>query len=168
MEYQNKAEITALLEKFWNAETTESEELQIRNFFRYGSVPPEFEAFRHYFEAMDGMPVSGGKGLEFAIMAKINQGKKPGKFPVKLFRNLSIAASFALLFATGFYYIWKPEPVILQVQNISENEEIVQAAFQQTQQALFMLSDNITKGEQQMIHLTKFNQAQQRINTEKP
>jgi L-cysteine desulfidase len=79
-----------------------------------------------------------------------------------------LAASLALLFTLGAYNIWKPTPVIQQLNTISENEAIVAAAFDQTREALFMLSSNMKKGEEQMIHLTKFNQAQQRINTEKP
>jgi hypothetical protein len=165
---QNKTEWQALLEKFWDGNTTEAEEEQLRHFFQYAEVPAEWEAYKLYFDALHSKPIAPGQSFDDAIMARISDEKNTGYRSFSLYRNLALAASLALLFTLGAYNIWKPTPVIQQLNTISENEAIVAAAFDQTREALFMLSSNMKKGEEQMIHLTKFNQAQQRINTEKP
>jgi hypothetical protein len=74
MEYPEYTEITALLEKYWSAETSVEEEKLLAAYFRQTTIAPDLEPYRQLFawwgeEAM----LTAGEGLEKKIWEGIRQ-----------------------------------------------------------------------------------------------
>lgn len=66
--------IAALLEKYWQAETTVAEERQLADYFRQPGIPPEWEPWRNvfaYFE--EEAQVRPGKDFESKLLQRIQQ-----------------------------------------------------------------------------------------------
>ena len=107
--------IAALLEKYWQAETTVEEERQLAEYFRQPVIPAEWEPWRNifaYFEAE--AQVTPGKDFEVRLLERIREveaavtdpsilAAQPGPAPVRpLFRRTPWwAAAAVIILALG-------------------------------------------------------------------
>ncbi len=156
-----------LLERFWEGETNEVEEQELKDFFLFGQVPEQLLPYSVYFRSMDASPKTLDQDFDQEMMRRIYNQKRGSFKVINLYRSLAVAASLAALFAIGSLLIWRPTPAQQSLTTICENDKIVNEAFQQTKQALFMLSNNMEKGESQIRQLSKFDKTHQRINATK-
>ena len=126
----NKME--ALLEKYFEGETSIAEENELKNYFSSSSVAPHLEQYKplfgYYAEA---------KNENFEKEIPLISKKKKVAW-------LSIAASIAVLLGAGTY-------VYFNTNEVKENNELgtyenPKEALEATQKALAMLSDNVNVG----------------------
>ena len=158
MEFNNNS-LDHLVERFWSGEASLEEEQQLREMFKYGHVPEGMEDLATYFEAIDEEQVGLSLDASFddKIIKKIeaSSGKK-----VISIRKWFIPIAAALIAAAVFIGVQTDEPSGLAEE---PSKEEVKEAYKQTEQALFLISSKMKKGNQHMLSLNKFNKAQTRI-----
>jgi hypothetical protein len=109
--------VAALLEKYWQAETTVEEERQLADYFRQPVIPPEWEPWRNvfaYFEAE--AQITPDKDFENKLMERIRQLEAAAAPVRSLFRSAPwwVAAAVIILAVgvsrlTGFRRATGPE-----------------------------------------------------------
>ncbi|MGB1033134.1 MAG: hypothetical protein ACPGWM_10975, partial [Flavobacteriales bacterium] len=112
-----------------------------------------------YFEAIEEEQADLTLDASFdeKILEKIEGQSSPKVFSIRKW-FLPIAA--AMIAAAVFIGVQTSEPTPVADQ---PSKEDVQKAYKQTQEALFLISSKMKKGNQHMLSLNKFNQAQSRI-----
>jgi len=101
----NYAQIAALLDKYWEGETSIAEEQQLKQYFQAGNIDPRLQAFVPLFKA-----IAVEKALAF-------QGNVPMQVRSRnlAWRNWTAAASVALIItAGGWWILHKP----VEIQNL--------------------------------------------------
>lgn len=91
----NYAQIAALLDKYWEGETSIAEEQQLKQYFQAGNIDPRLQAFAALFKA-----IAIEKALAF-------QGNVPMQVRSRnlTWRNWTAAASVALILTAGGWWI---------------------------------------------------------------
>jgi hypothetical protein len=130
--------IERLLEKYFEARTTEAEERVLRDYFTGGSVAEhlqEYSALFSYFSAA-------------------REERFTKQVPLKPRRNyyqwISVAASVVLV--AGIYF----------GKDYQEKRQ-AEYAYQQTKKALGLLAQNLDRGTEKMAYLNEFQEAKQKI-----
>ncbi len=111
----NAGEIKRLLERYYNAETSEEEEIELRNFFNQKDVPvdlgDEREIF-NYYDQLSGVQEPSAD-FEKRIMESIgHEVLKDGRSGYRkiLFTYAGIAAGLVILAGTYFFFARESEP----------------------------------------------------------
>lgn len=153
-------QVEALLEKYWNCETSLEEEKQLREYFK-GSVASSMgktaELFR-YFETQRWQ----GVGVNFDREVRKKIAHKPAGRSVKMFVNYArIAAGIAVVIAAGYF-------IHLEVRKANPGSEEdtysdPRVALEETKKALMMISNSFNKAHQQAGKVNMFNEAEQKI-----
>lgn len=130
--------IEKLLQKYLNAETSISEENELRTYFTGKNVAPHLEEYKELFEYF-----TISKNEEFTKTIQL----KPRKLNWKW---LSVAASIVLLISiyTGYE---------------NNQQRKAEKIFNETQVALNMLSSNLNKGNEAILQLQHFEDAKNKI-----
>lgn len=146
----NADRINQLLERYYNAETTEAEEKELKRFFAEEEVPAHLLGEKEMFlqlQAVADAPTP--EGLEERLSKNIDQWEKQERKAERKTRILSlqwiggIAASLLVLVTFG-WYMYEPQPA--RKDTCATPEE----AYIHAQQALAMFSDALNKGKKQM------------------
>jgi hypothetical protein len=135
------AKIEKLLEKYYEAETTLKEEQVLKEYFSKSDVPA------HLIEHKDMFNYFNDSSLETS-----NRSIKLSQRTVAL-RWLSVAAM--LVFFVTVYGLYQ--------QNEAEKEE-ARLAYQETQKALELISQNLNKGAGAVAQLDNFNKGASAIS----
>ena len=130
--------IEKLLSKYFEATTTVAEERELKKFFAREDLPPQLEQYRPMF------------GYLTAASKERFTGKVPLKTRKLYTRWLSVAA-VALLFI-GIYF----------GKDYQEQQQ-AEYAYQQTKNALRLLSANLERGTEKVAYLHEFEEAKQKI-----
>ncbi|HEU4788706.1 MAG TPA: hypothetical protein VFS71_03385 [Flavobacterium sp.] len=146
----NKME--ALLEKYFEGETSIAEENELKDYFSSSNVAPHLEQYR---------PLFG-----YFTEAK-EQKLTNNVFPVSKKRKLawlSIAASIVVLMGVGTY-------TYFNTNSVKENKELgtyddPEEAFEATQKALAMLSDNVNVGVEGVQYLQVYEVTKDKVFVE--
>jgi hypothetical protein len=126
----NKIEL--LVEKYFEGETTIADEKELKDYFTSSNVAPHLQ---HY------QPMFG----YYALAKEQKYIQKTPFFRVKSRLTwLSVAASVVVLLGVGAYSYWNTNPV-KSTTELGTYEDPEQA-FEATQKALAMLSNNVNKG----------------------
>lgn len=164
MEYSN---ISALLEKYWACETSEEDELQLREFYaaHEGTLPPDLQEaaplFR-YFHA---------EGEGDTMPELFTDVKAPWETAtiVRPFWHGWMKYAAVLLVGIGIGYAVHQ---FLEKRNITEGNYAMRdtyndpkLAYQETQKALEILSRNLNKGKTQMEKLSYLNDATEMLQS---
>lgn len=135
--------IEKLLEKYFEASTTEAEEKTLRDYFLQEGVAPHLEQYAPMF----------------AYFSKAKEERFTKQLPLKTRNNnykwLSIAAVTVLLFGIYFGNRYQEQQRIEQ--------EKAQFAYNQTKKALDLLADNFGKGTEKVAYLKEFEETKQKI-----
>jgi len=141
------AKIEKLIVKYENAETTLQEEQMLKSYFQQNTVPAHLIEYKEMFNYFD------------------DSSKEYSKKPIPLkprkanWKWLSIAASVVLIISL---YTIKSSNSIMSA---SEHQE-AQLAYQETQKAFQLISQNLNKGNTvAMTGLKEFEKAQNKIFT---
>lgn len=145
----NVEDIHTLLEKYWNCETTVTEEKILQDFFSQDKVPAELEEFIPLFRyKADFQAVKTSPDFEHNLEKAIHDQSKGNKYiTIRIFAPaLRIAASVALIlsFAFGIYYLANQN----RKAYFAETYNDPNAAMKHATFALDKLSDALKKGEQ--------------------
>lgn len=132
------ANIEKLLEKYENAETSIAEENELRNYFTNNTVPEHLQEYQMLFGYF-----SASKQERYTKTIQLNSQKRNWKW-------LSVAASLVLLVSVYAGY-----------QNNQHNK--AEKAYNDTQMALGMLSQNLNKGTVAITQLQHFENTTNKI-----
>ena len=135
--------IEKLLEKYFEATTTEAEERELKSYFAQESVASHLEQYSPMF----------------TYFSKAKEERFTKQVPLKPRRNyskwISIAAvavlSFGIYFGTSY-----------QQERALEKEQAV-LAYMETKKALDLLATNFGKGTEKMAYLNEFEETKQKI-----
>jgi len=135
--------IAALLEKYWQAETTVEEERELAEYFRGPGVPPEWESYREVFSFFaQEAQVQPGEYLEERIMQHIH--------PRPRLRVAWWAAAAVIVLMLGVEPLFRPAPekqhLVQSASIVTDTYDDPQQALAAVQKALFTVSKNMNKG----------------------
>lgn len=146
-------EITKLLQKFFNGETTGDEEKVLKNYFVSGKIAPEFQEYKPFFNGISELAdADSNPNLEDEIMNFIleNENHEKTKYR-RMWRTVTgIAASVIIVLGGFLLYQQQQKPM----GDTFENPE---DAYAYAQQTLQFVSGKYNKG---MAHLSNFDKLQ--------
>ena len=146
--------IEALLERYYDAQTSETEERILKDFFLHEEVPTHLLAEKEMFLQLQASAVP--EGMEDRLSQSIDQwGKKHRTLRLQWIG--SIAASLLLLFGAGWY---------LQEPTRKDTCSTPEEAYAEAQRALVMFSTALNKGMKQMDVLHETTQKVEKIFTD--
>jgi hypothetical protein len=153
--------IKDLLEKFYEGQTSLSEEQILKEFFLQDSVPVEFQSDRDVFllflESSTGEVL--GEEFDDQIMELINDREKrtPGRNRI-LYIASGIAAGFTILVGTYFMVIENKLNFGGQTSFELAAIEDPDLALEETRRALYLVSEAFNKGTAELSTISKFNE----------
>ena len=161
--------IEQLLEKYWNGDTSVEEEQQLQRFFSEEEVPEHLEGVATLFQSFgaDRQFKQLDDDFDEALIRNIEKSDK-----LSPFKNwLSIAATVLLLLVSA---LWvkdilpeQTEQPVAETTTIEEDTyEDPRLAYEQTKEALLLISSMMNKGTQQVEKLEKFHEAQESVKPE--
>ena len=140
--------IEALLERYYDAQTSESEERMLKDFFLHEEVPIHLMAEKEMFLQLQASKIP--EGLEDRLSQSIDQwGKKHRTLRLQWIG--SIAASLLLLFGAGWY---------LQEPTRKDTCSTPEEAYAEAQRALVIFSTALNKG---MKHMDALHETTERV-----
>lgn len=139
MELHNHIE--ALLEKYFQGETSIAEENELKNYFSSAGVAQHLEQYKPMFSYFT---FAQNEKTEIEIPLKTNKRRSVAW--------LSIAASVVVLLGVGFMFFNNNPQEDLGTY---DNPEI---AFKETQKALALLSGNVNKGIESMQYVQEYEE----------
>ncbi|NJN42337.1 MAG: hypothetical protein HC811_09070 [Flammeovirgaceae bacterium] len=157
--------LKALVEKYWNADTSLEEEAQLRKYFAEESVVEEWKETATLFRYYDAKRQEGVADPTFdqQVLKKIKT--KPAGNMRSLVYNMSrIAAGILVVVAIGYF--------VRQEAKKSSPAEVVdtysdpQLAFEETKKALMILSKGFGKAQHEVGKMRVFNEAEQKVRGE--
>ena len=145
--------IEALLERYYDAQTSEAEEQRLKDFFLHEEVPAHLQAEKEMFLQLQATNVP--EGLEERLSQSIDRwGKKHRTLRLQWIG--SIAASLLLLFGAGWY---------LQEPPRKDTCATPEEAYMEAQKALVLFSTALNKGMKQMDVLQETTERVEKIFT---
>ena len=154
--------IEALLQKYWNCETTLEEEQQLRQYFRDEAIPEQWKetaAMFRYFEENKKKSLND-VAFDSHVMATV-QTPKRGKM-VKFFYNTMRIAAGVTVLLTATWFI-RNEVRKTTPQEMVDTYDDPKLAFEETKKALLMISKSFGTAETQTKKINMFNEAQEEI-----
>lgn len=136
-------DIRALLEKYWQAETSLEEEQRLREYFRGTSVDPSLEAFRAAFGYF-GEPVSASLSPDFdeRLLARVQA-------PVRRMYHRGMMYAAAAVVAICLVVQLSPRPAApAHSAAMADTYQDPAQAFAAVQQALREVSTRMNKGQE--------------------
>lgn len=130
--------IEKLLEKYFEATTTVSEEEQLRDYFSQEKVATHLEQYRPMFNYF-----SNAKEERYTKQV-------PLKPRVNFYKWISVAAVAVLAF--GIYF-----------GNEYQEKKKAEYAYQETKKAFELLAENFGRGTEKVAYLKEFEEAKQKI-----
>ncbi len=152
--------IAALLEKYWEGETSVAEEISLKQYFNGAEVAERFKEFTPlfaYYAAAKEMTLD--KGFDEKILEKISEARViPLKKRSWLSNGLKIAASVLLLITAGYFFNKNQQA---SNQSMAEKGEIndPKLALQEVKRALAMVSRKMNTGNSHIKALSKLEAA---------
>jgi hypothetical protein len=150
----NREDLNRLLEKYYNGESTEEEELEIRLFFNGNIIPEGYEAeralFSYYNNAMEVPEPSAD--FEARIISGINGSEKTAQ--VRRSRKLiltvlSTAAGVIIMTGSYFFFVNRNET--------DDTYSDPKLAYAETMKILFDVSARMNKGAVMLEPVTRIN-----------
>jgi hypothetical protein len=143
----NSEQIHNLLKKYWNCETSVTEEKELQAFFLYGDVPEELRQYKPLFSYIkNGQSAKLSDGFNEKLQNVLKTKEKERYVTIRIFRPLlRVAVSALLVIGVGIsiYFISKQD----NRPHFVETFEDPDAAMQQAVVALEKLSHALQKSE---------------------
>lgn len=155
--------INELLDKYWAGETTREEEAQLRRYFREEDPPAELRAVAELFHYYDAPPQLN-EAFDERLLGQLSA---PGKSRVMWPTLLKIAAVVAifLLGALWAKHTYLAEEVV-PVATVQDTYQDPERAYEETKQALLLVSSLMNEGTQHLTKLEEFDEAQRAVEEE--
>src|SRR5690606_16892787 len=138
--------IENLLEAYFEGTTTLSEEKLLRDYFNSTNVAGHLEQYIPIF-----------KGLQVAREERSSRDLKLPESKPKTIKTwwYSVAALLVVAFGVGSFYFSKPQ--------YTQEEKEALAAFQESKNAMMLLSENLNKGAEQLTFVQQFEITKNKI-----
>lgn len=154
--------IHALLEKYWNCETSLEEEQQLKMYFRGKEIPEQLKETAALFQYFDDHKKKDLRDSAFdqEVLTKIKTPKE-GKITKLFYNSLKIAAGIAVLIVATFLVrneVRKSTPVA-----VVDTYDDPKLAFEETKKALMMISKSFGNAQDKAKKINMFNEAQRSI-----
>jgi hypothetical protein len=149
--------VEALLEKYFDGETSIAEEKQLQDYFSTQQVAPHLEKYTALFNHF-----AVAKEQQFEQEIPVLQIQKDESRNQK--RNLSwisIAASVVVLMGIGTYVFYNSEPVN-NSKDLGTYDD-PEVAFKETQKALSLLSKNVNVGIESVKYVEEYQIAKNKV-----
>lgn len=140
-------DIEILLEKYFDGETSISEENELRKYFSSANVLPHLKQYQPMF----------GYFSDAAVQKMAT--KEPLKAKIIRLPWFSVAASIAVLVAVVSYVDYSNEPINTDLGTY-DNPEV---ALAETQRALAMLSNHVNTGIESVIYIKEYKKSKNLI-----
>ena len=163
-------QLELLAERFWQGETSEQEETQLREAVLYGEIPPSLEELREYFqfaEEMKGEQVLGDI-FDKQIMKEVERREERSAGSSYIF--FKIAAGIAIIL--GMFFLVDrlnnpggtidPEEALV----ITDTYDDPEIAYQEVKKALLLVGKNMNEGLSYTGNLGEFDKATDQIEKE--
>jgi hypothetical protein len=154
--------IEELLNKYWNCESSLEEEQQLRDYFRKGDIPQEWNETAGLFRYFDAHKKKELNDVSFDrdVIRKVNSGKR-GKVVSLVYNAMRIAAGISVLMVA----IWLVRQEVRKTtpQEIVDTYDDPKLAFEETKKALQMISKSFGTAETQAKKINMFNEVQREI-----
>lgn len=147
--------IKILLDKYWEGETTQSEEKALQNYFTNGVVADELKEYQEYFASIKNLSqYQLPNNFDDKVLASI---KPKSKFErLTIIKNLLAAASVAAVFIVVSLIYWpNSDAAITQAE-----KQQAQQAYNETLLALQIISNKLDKGNQSISKIGVWHQVQ--------
>lgn len=140
--------VERLVEKYFQGETTITEEKQLKAYFSSSDVAPhlvKYQSLFGYFETQ--------KGMQFEQKLPLQSRKQ------NTVKWIGIAASFVILFGLATFFLYPTEPNKEDLGTFDNPEE----AYVETQKALLMVSEQVNFGMESVSHLKEYEKTKKTI-----
>jgi hypothetical protein len=155
--------IEALLEKYWNAETTLEEEQQLKEYFSNGNVhetmQPAAALFR-FFDAEKNKSLN--EKFDTAVTKELRKRREGKIISMVSFRNVTRIAAGIVVVVAATYFI-RSEVRKSYPQELQDTYSDPQMAFEETKKALKMISNSFGKAKHETGKIKMFNEAEKKI-----
>jgi hypothetical protein len=158
--------INALLEKYWNCETSLEEEQQLKEYFRGKEIPEQLRetaVLFQYFAEHKKKDLTDS-GFDHEVLAKVKTPRQ-GKVVKLIYNSMRIAAGIAVLVIATFLVrneIRKTSPAPIA----EDTYEDPKLAFEETKKALMMISKSFGSAHDKAKKINMFNEAQKSVQKE--
>jgi hypothetical protein len=154
--------IQALLEKYWNCETSLEEEQQLKAYFRGQEIPEQLKETAALFQYFDEHKKKDLQDSSFdhEVLKKV-KAPKQGKVVSIFYNSMKIAAGIAVLIVATFLVrneIRETSPVA-----VADTYDDPKLAFEETKKALMMISKSFGNAQDKAKKINMFNEAQKSI-----
>lgn len=156
--------IEALLEKYWNAETSLEEEKELHDFFRGDSIPAhlkETAALFSYFQDEKNKSLND-PSFDKRVTKHIRQRQGGKLIEMKSWFQVARIAAGIVVVVAAIYLIGQ-EVRKSNPNEITDTESDPQLAFEETKKALMMISKGFRKAEKEASQINLINEAEQKI-----
>lgn len=159
--------INELLKKYWNADTTPEEEEELRKYFSENEVPEHLKGVAALFRKFqtDQQFKNLDADFEIEVLEKISKQKAYFDWQPLL----RIAAVLTIFFMTALLlkqHLLPPADHQTTVVDTEDTYEDPQRAYEQTKEALLLVSSLMNEGTQHIEKLETFSEAQEIIKSE--
>lgn len=158
--------IDALLQKYWNCETSLEEEQQLRDYFKGGDIPEqqrETAALFRYFELQKKKSVND-VAFDARIMARTQKPDNRGLLVKLAYNSMRIAAGLAVvIMAVWFIRKEVRKDMADTPQAVVDTYDDPKLALEETKKALLMISRSFGRAEKETKKIKIFNDAQEEI-----
>lgn len=146
------ARIEELIEKYFQGETTLAEEKQLKQYFSTETVATHLEHYKPLFNYL-----AIGKEEQFKKELSFNQKTR--------FSRAWIAIAASLIFFGGLFAYLNYKPSFAPDQVVSDlgTFDTPEEAFEETQKALALLSENVNEGVESIAYLNEYEKSKQLI-----
>lgn len=146
-------DLKRLIEKYYNGESTEEEELILKEFFRKGNVPRGYEAEKEIFGHYDVSDIpEPSHDFETQILAAIDAS---GKQKERTRRNRillpALSAAAGILILTGSYFLF------IRKSSAQDSFKDPQIAYTETVRILFKVSGEMNRGSRTLEPVGRIN-----------
>ena len=160
--------IAALMEKYWQGETSLDEERALKDFFNGPHVPEEWQNQAVFFQYLEVQRQDGAPGdNEIIAMLKGMEPEEPkrGKVIKLWLENAAKVAAVILIVVTAAVFIRQDYESKKQQLDpvLADTFEDPQKAFEETKKALMLVSQQFDKGKKHAQKLTIFDDATEKV-----
>ncbi len=151
--------IRQLLDRYYDGQTSEREEQELKDYFLQDDVPPQWATDQRLFRQLYGADMPVIDGLEQRLSRQIDSWNRVEKTANRHARTIGlrwmagIAASLLLLFAIGLLVDRQQKQAQYAVQQDTFDDP--RDAYAETQKALMMFSKSINKGLNKVENVTQ-------------
>lgn len=134
-------EFNILVEKFYEGNTSESEESMLKDFLEKNTAPDEYSELKEYFQSIVFSEPLLGEDFDASLMKEIENSEKPKRTITGWSIGISSIAATALIFLTLWFAtdIFQPKQLYGTVTD-------PKVALQITNAALFKVSEKMNEG----------------------